>query len=907
MNVEKTIVNSSRASFREQALSLANDQPRISGPDDPVVQYLTRAYQQAFTQAQTQFEHQRRPFQYMKKLTGLTDELVRTIWLVVHQQTRLQPGQYCCVALGGYGRKELYPYSDIDLLILYHGDSSDAQQVSRGVLHSLWDLGLKTGHACRSIEDSIALAKEDLTVLTSLLDARFLAGSHTVYQRFAERYRDLCQSVSSYAFVEAKLDERVRRLEKHGDSRFLLEPNVKENPGGLRDLHLLYWLARYHYQVKHVSELVTLGVLSPQEYRDFTRAHRFLARIRIQLHLSAGRADERLTFDKQKELGELLGYRSHEAHRPVERFMKRYFQTARLVGHLTRLFCALIEEEQSPKGWTLSALFNRSTKRDDFIIRGKRIMFDDHVSLQDHPIRMLELYALAQEKTLHIHPKAIQAISRHLGAIDARLRKDTNANALFMRMLLSSHRPDLTLTRMNEIGLLGKFIPDFAYVVGQIQYDRYHVYTVDEHTIRLIGFLRRIEQKDAVEELPLASEIIHQIQSRTALYVAALCHDIAKGRGGNHEQLGIQITRKLGKRFGLDDATVDMAAWLVEHHLLFSHTAFSRDLDDPQTIIDFVQVVQSPERLKLLLLITVADIHSVGPGIWNGWKGALLRNLFARAEREMGTPVRDSRELLVQQAQQRLLARLTDWPESLQQLLCEQTSHYFWLSIPEEYHGNLAELMRQVWQREHTIAMDYNILEFEAITHIRLCLPDYHGLMHHIAGCITMLGGSILAIKSVTVQDGLTLMLLDIQDKTQQAYAQTHRLDELPAHIQDAISGTLSLDDAVNKRRPKPSKRQRALESPPAVYIDNHLSKLYTVIEVNASDRIGLLYDMTGMLRQLNLNIASSQITTYGEKAVDVFYIHDMFGQKVTDATKLDIIRSELLAMLAYHSWKGMP
>ncbi len=516
------------------------------------------------------------------------------------------------VAVGGYGRGELAPFSDVDLLFLLpYKQTPHTEQVIESLLYLLWDLGLKVGQATRSVTECLRYAKADLTIRTALLEARYIWGEQALFTELKTRFESEIVRGTAAQFVEAKLAERDARHVRVGDSRYQLEPNVKEGKGGLRDLHTLFWIAKYIYRIDDVAKLVELGVLSAEESTRFERAQSFLWTVRCHLHYLAERAEERLTFDMQTEIGARMGYTDHAGSRGVERFMKHYFLVAKDVGDLTRIFCAILEIDQKGKR-RLAWLRWGQTRRalGGFGVDGDRLTIPSEDFFAKDPIALLRLFHVAQEHDLDIHPRALRAVTQSLRLIDARLREDPEANRLFLEILTSKKNPEIALRRMNEAGVFGKFIPDFGRVVAQMQYDMYHVYTVDEHTLFAIGILHQIETGQLKEELPVASAIMPTIISRRALYLATLLHDIAKGRGGDHSQLGEKIALKLGPRLGLSDEETETVAWLVRWHLLMSSAAFKLDISDPQTIQNFVDRVQSPERLKLLLVLTAADIRA---------------------------------------------------------------------------------------------------------------------------------------------------------------------------------------------------------------------------------------------------------------------------------------------------------
>ncbi len=854
--------------------------------------------------ARARFEASNKPSPYLKETTYLMDCLLSAAIRAAEAEHQVDMQSLCVVAVGGYGRRELFPYSDIDVLFLYADrQSAPTKELIQSVLYYLWDLGLQVGHAARSVNEAIRLAQDDHTIAANLLDARFVTGNASLYDRLSQQYDKQVRNQNPVQFVEDKLNERAQRHLKHGNSRFFLEPNIKENKGGLRDLHILYWLGKYVYGARSLSELTQMGVLTEAETRAFAQAEQFLWMVRVHLHLLAGRAEERLTFDMQKRIGEKLGYRTTHAHRPVERFMKRYFQVAKTIGDLTRLFCAILEEEHKRRPRLgLMRLLERTRTVDDFVLDGQRLSFHPDTDLVAQPILLLKLFHAAQAHDLDIHPRAWQTVARNLRLIDDNLRNNDEANHVFMAMLLSPKGPEVTLRRMNETGVLGKFIPDFAHVVGQMQYDMYHVYTVDEHTIRALGILHSIEMGKHQDELPLATRVIQHIESRPVLYLALLCHDIGKGRGGNHQMRGEKIVRALATRFGFDSLEADTAAWLVREHILCTDIAFKRDLSDPKTISDFVDIVQSPERLRLLLVLSVADIRAVGPTIWNRWKGALLRELYYRTEEELGTSPLGKRVAEIERFKLEMQTQLADWSEADRERYFANGFPAFWLSRNVAQHAEVAGMLREQWHSRAEMGFHVHVDPFLAITHITLCLPNHHALIRDIAGNIALIGASIVGAKIFTLRDGMAVAMVDIQNRQAQAFDDDMRLERLRQTLLKTLHGKVNLALEVIKQQPAEyGSSLQALDVPNRIFIDNKISDKYTVIEVNGFDRIGFLYHVTAALIDLRLTIATAHITTYGEKAVDVFYVKDSFGLKVEHPLKLDQIREHVLQTLAAH------
>src|SRR5690242_18055398 len=646
------------------------------------------------------------------------------------------------VATGGYGRGELAPLSDIDLLFLRpYKQTPRGEQIVEFMLYLLWDLGLKVGHATRTVEESLRYAERDQTIRTALLEARYIWGDRELFDELMKGYAAKMAAGDGRDFVEAKLTERDQRHARMGDSRYVVEPNVKEGKGGLRDLHTLFWIAKYIYRVDDVEKLVDQKVLSSKEAHRFERAQDFLWTVRCHLHFLTERAEDRLTFDRQSEVGRRMRYTDHAGTRGVERFMKHYFLIAKDVGDLTRIFCAQLEAEQERRPRFHWKPWTRKRSIAGFAVDAGRLDVAKESAFKDDPVNLLRLFHAAQENELDIHPHALRLVTQSLKLIDPRLRADPEANRLFMEMLTSKKEPEITLRRMNEAGVFGRFVPDFGRVVAQMQYDMYHVYTVDEHTLFAIGILHQIEVGRLKDELPLATEIIRTIDSRRALYLAVLLHDIAKGRGGDHSELGAQVAERLGPRVGLTAEETETVAWLVRFHLLMSNTAFKRDIDDPQTIRDFAARVQSPERLKLLLVLTAADIRAVGPKVWNGWKASLLRELYHRTAAVMsgglGSTERDKRIAAAQEATRTLLPDFT--PEEIAAYEAKGYPSY-WVSFEPEELARHARLMREADRRQQPLTVETRVDTKHAVTEVTVHTGDHPGLFSQIAGALAMAG-----------------------------------------------------------------------------------------------------------------------------------------------------------------------
>jgi len=835
----------------------------------------------------------------------LIDQLIRTLYDVatetVYPLANPTAGEkLAIVAVGGYGRGEMAPYSDVDLLFLLpYKQTPHTEQVIEFLLYVLWDLGLKVGQAVRSVAECLRYAKDDLTIRTALLEARYVWGDQALFGELKQRFEAEIVRNSAAQYVEAKLAERDQRHQRVGDSRYQLEPNVKEGKGGLRDLHTLFWLAKYIYRIDDVAKLVELRVLSAEESQRFARAQNFLWTVRCHLHYLAGRGEERLTFDMQTEIGARMGYTGRPGARGVERFMKHYFLVAKDVGDLTRIFCALLEIDQKGKrrlSWLRWG--QRGRRLDGFPLDGDRVTIPHDNIFKEDPVALLRLFHVAQEHDLDIHPRALRAATQSLRLVNARLREDPEANRLFLEVLTSKKNPEIALRRMNEAGIFGRFVPDFGRVVAQMQYDMYHVYTVDEHTLFAIGILHQIETGRLKEELPVASAIMPTIASRRALFVATLLHDIAKGRGGDHSVIGAKIALKLGPRLGLSDEETETVAWLVRWHLLLSSTAFKLDIGDPQTIQQFVERVQSPERLKLLLVLTAADIRAVGPKVWSGWKAALLRELYHSAlDLISGGLTAGARDSRIAEAQAAARALLPDFTDADFAQFTSRGYPFYWLSLDAETHARHARLMREADASQAPLTVEKRIDTARAVTEITLYAADHPGLFSRITGALAGSGANIVDAKIMTMSNGMALDTLWVQDQDGTAFDRPDKLAKLAFNFENVLTGELKPHIELGRKPAFPS-RMSVFTVPPRVLVDNNASASHTVIEVNGRDRPGLLWELTRELTRLSLNLSSAKISTYGEKVVDVFYVKNLFGHKVEHAQKLAEIRTALEAVL---------
>jgi [protein-PII] uridylyltransferase len=811
------------------------------------------------------------------------------------------------IAVGGYGRGTLAPGSDVDLLILYPAQTPWTTAISEHVLYALWDIGLKVGHATRSTDECIKATKDDMTIRTAVLESRLICGYVGLFDKFWARFSTEVMPKTASEFVHAKLAERDERVKKAGSSRYLVEPNVKEGKGGLRDLNTLFWIAKYVYRVRGVDDLVEAGLFTKNELIAFNRCEEFLWRVRCHLHFITDRPEERLSFEMQRIVAERMGYHDTKAQSKVERFMKHYFLVAKQVGDLTAIVCAALEEREDKPRAMLDRFMSRLQRRrrklsgeTDFVIEAGRLTCANETVFAKTPLNLIRIFALADSHDLAIHPDTNYMIARSLKLIDAKLRQNAEANALFLKILTSDNSPEIVLRRMHETGVLGRFIPEFGHINAMMQFSMYHHYTVDEHTLRAVGILSELESGRLKEQLPVATEILPTLSAsnKRVLRVAVFLHDIGKGRPEDHSIIGRDIALQLCPRFGLEPIETQTIAWLIEHHLEMSNISQTRDVSDPATIRSFAAIVQTMEKLKLLLCLTVCDIRAVGPNVWNGWKGQLLRSLYWETEVELaGGQTAIGRDVRVKAAQDELKLHIGEISD--EEFADYSTQHYpaYWLKTDIEHQINHFKLIHKAEQANERFATATATDAFGGITELTVYAIDHPRLLAIITGACAAAGANIVGAQIFTTAHGRALDTIAISRAFERDEDELRRATRVAAHIVKALTGEIQLPDVIATRSAQ-TVQTKAFAIAPHVMLDNTLSDKFSVIEVTGLDRPGLLYDLTSVLSKLSLNIASARIVTYGEKAVDVFYVSDLTGGKILNNSRQTAVKRKILDAL---------
>ncbi|OGA39948.1 MAG: [protein-PII] uridylyltransferase [Betaproteobacteria bacterium RIFCSPLOWO2_12_FULL_68_19] len=822
------------------------------------------------------------PAQLLRRHARLVDRTVRSVW----RQAGL-PAAAALVATGGYGRGELYPSSDIDLLVLLAAEPDEAARASlERLIGTFWDIGLEIGHSVRTLEACLEVAAHDITVRTALLEARYLAGSRSLYKKLTTRLQDIADPRS---FFEAKKLEQEQRHAKHQDSPYSLEPNLKEAPGGLRDLHVIQWIARACAIGRRWSDLVAHGLIERDEARQLARHEALLQDLRIRLHYLAGRREDRIVFDFQGALAAQLGYAETAERRASEAMMQRYYRTAKAVTQLNTIVLQNLEARLLPQSEAASISLNER-----FRVRGELLEVADERLFESAPTAILESFLLLmQHQELRgMTAPTLRALYRSRFLIDSRFRKDPLARLLFVHILQQQRGIVHEFRRMNQYGILGRYLPEFGRIVGQMQHDLFHVYTVDQHILMVVRNLRRFTMPEFAHEFPLCSELMSGFERRWLLYVAALYHDIAKGRGGDHSALGARDVRNFSRRHGLASEDRELIDFLVEQHLAMSQVAQKQDVHDPEVVQAFARRVGSERRLVALYLFSVADVRGTSPKVWNAWKAKLLEDLFRAARRVLtGELLARDAALAEKQAEARRLLRLYALSDGVESRLWEQLdTAYFLRHDAQEIAWQTRNLHYRVDAGRPVVKA--RLAPFGEGLQVMIYCRDREALFARICGYFERSAFNIVEAKVHTTRNGYALDTFLVMGQGRGAHYRD-MIGMIEAELAEEVESQAPL---APPRGGRLSRRVRHFPISPAVDIRPDERGAYHVLSIVASDRPGLLYGVARILARYRINLQTARINTLGDRAEDVFLIA---GNALADPKAVLQLEQDLLKELS--------
>jgi len=813
----------------------------------------------------------------------LVDRLLERAWTYYLQQTA-PPTEPALVAVGGYGRDELQPYSDVDILILLRGNKhKDVRLFVERLITFLWDIGLEVGHSVRSVRECTSLARSDITIATNLFESRLLAGPVDLYQQLLDRCGPK-HLWPSKKFFEAKWKEQIARHQRFHDTAYNLEPNIKEGPGGLRDIQMIGWVTRRHFDTESLHDLVTHRFLTEDEYRALIRGRNFLWRVRNALHYAAGRREDRLLFDHQRTIAAQFGFKDQPERLGVEQFMKRYYRTIKELRLLNEILLQHFQEEFLTRKSVRPKTINRRFRAH----KGFLEVADARI-FERSPYALLELFlVMAQHPEVKgVRASTIRAVRANLHRIDASFRKDIVCRSLFMEIMKQPRGVTRALRRMNAYGVLGAYIPDFGRVVGQMQHDLFHVYTVDEHSLMVVRNLRRLALSEFRNEFPFESELFQRIAKPERLYMAGLFHDLAKGRGGDHSKLGATDAYEFCIAHDMSEYDARFVSWLVRYHLQMSWTAQREDISDPEVIMKFAATVGDLEHLNSLYLLTVADMRGTSPTVWNAWKGRLLMHLYLATRRVLRHGV--AKPLDIEK-------RVTDLKREALALLAkekipEEAVRHHWAMMDDEYFLR-HEAESLAWHARWILTTpsvnlplvaahrhpEHQGIEFLFFT------PDRDGLFADITGGFDRLNLNIVEVRTHTTRAGFALDIFVAFDARGNLPSSDKEIAEVRRRLRDHLINPRPGKDMANAHLPR---SLRHFPIPPEVTFTTSLGAQSTIMEVTAQDRPGLLYQVALAMRECEARLGAAKVTTFGERAEDVFFITDYDGQPITDKDTL--------------------
>jgi [protein-PII] uridylyltransferase len=835
------------------------------------------------------------------------DHLIRHLYAVVSAACAEQFPQghrsFALIAQGGYGRGELNPESDIDLLFLHaRGMSPYVQGVAEKLLHTLWDAGMEPAHATRSIADCIRLAEIDMKVRTSLLDARFLCGDFALFQEFEKKAEPRLIKTGIQRFIREKLEDNEARHAQYGGSVYLLEPDVKQGEGGLRDVQTARWIVRAKLKTKDLDTLAVSGLVSQSDVANLKESQDFLLRVRNELHFASGRHQDQLTFEHQENVSAALGFEGEEGLRGVEVFMRTYYLHAAQISRLSNLIIHRVMESDKPR-FGADYVFGRTLREGIRLSKGYLTVTKPEV-VRKNPGNLVSIFDDAQKHNGQLSHETRELLRQNLDLIDDEFRRSAAANTPFFSILKWKESVYETLAEMHRSGVLGAFIPEFGRLLCMVLHDAYHIYTVDQHSLHLIKEIERLRAGEYAESLPLLTQLGREAEKIELLYLGMMFHDIGKGFGGGHSEIGARMVRPIARRMRLNADDGALVEFLVRHHLLMTHTAFRRDLEDPKTIFDFAKVMGNVNYLKMLYLLTFADVKAVGPDVWNPWKASLLGELYVKTlnlleEAEKGEIQRQDVRSVLRRVQTRVRRELTkEYAEEKVDNFLEAMPERYFLSTPEGDIPAHFELMDRFRGKKPEISVEH--FPERDCTSVVICYQDRPGLFASITGVFTALQLDILNARIFTASDGRILDVFRISHHGRSEIVMgEQKWSKFRLALEGVLDGKIDVVNMVSSSKPSPYSSKRVPKVSTVVNIDNEASDDFTIIEIFTEDRIGVLFTITHSLHQLGLLIHVAKISTNVDQVADVFYVTDQNGAKIDDAAAVETVREFLRQNLA--------
>ena len=861
---------------------------------------LKRFYESKNKKLLDNFEKRNNGLELANTRSNLLDEIISKCYNYYSLELNKNNKNFKCsiIATGGFGRKELAPYSDIDILFLHSLKSKkDLEDFVKPILHTLWNLGLRVGYATRTSKECILYSKKKLDVCTSILESRFVAGNKAIYESLMKQYKSKIIEKYGKKFIKGIFLERKKRLIETGDTRYLLEPNVKNGKGGIRDLQTLDWIGKFVYGITKLKDLINYKILDKNSVESFLKAKKFFWTVRSHLHIFSERPNEQLNFEYQSLIAKKIGYKKTKALLHVEKFMKEYFFTAKRVSDLIRIYCTLIEDkEKLIPGIKIKK--SKEIKIDNFVIKNKRIDFSKNFKFKNIILNnynsFFKILEISQQKNLDIHPKAVRFILDNIKRVKNKISGKKEFLLSFLKILTSKNNTEKILKLMSDLGLLGILIPDFKRVSGQMQFGGFHTYTVDEHTLKAIGYINDIEVKKNIKENVLYDKIFSEIISSKILYIAMFFHDLGKGSGQDHSIASSEIAKKFCSYIEMDQTEKNTIIWLIKNHLLMNKISQKRDIDDMNTIFEFAKKIRSLERLKLLFIFTIADMKATGKSIWNTWNKLPLEQLFIKTRNLLiGSSINANKEII-----ENIKLKL----KSNKDLFPKREIENSIKILPNEIYLNnnqkkIIKFLQIIQKYKKTTCIQFSQDKQRLATEITVYTKDKPGLLYKLSGAVFISGFNVIEAKVSTLKNGMALDVLWVRDLNGLMLDNLYHFPKLKEIMYRILSNNFSLKEKIRNEKNKYLKKN-LFNINTKIFIDNNMSKKHTILEINTFDRIGLIYDLTRKLYKLGFKISSAKILIIGKGANNIFYIQDFKKNKIESNYKINKLKTNIISLL---------